>query len=103
MSDSLSPLERIAEMEGILERCSKAVASLSAELDHVDGMRDEMLRLFRYYGSAAWYEDRDLQLPESVKAGVLSEDLVYDEIIALRDAAFHMLELASDILKNRIA
>ena len=37
-----------------------------------------------------------------LKAGVLSEDLVYDEIVDARDASFRMLELATDILKNRI-
>ena len=31
-----------------------------------------------------------------------SEDAVYDEITALRDAAYRMLELAADILKNRM-
>ena len=41
-------------------------------------------------------------VPQGISAGVLSEDLVYDQIEAARDAAFRMLELAADILKNRI-
>ena len=58
--------------------------------------------LFSYYGSEAWYEDREGELPKDVPAGVLSEDLVYDQITAVRDAAFRMLDLSTDILKNRI-
>ena len=61
-----------------------------------------MIELFKYYGSEAWYEDREGKVPEGVKAGVLSEDLVYDAITNVRDTSFHMLELATDILKNRI-
>ena len=41
-------------------------------------------------------------LPEGIPAGVLSEDGIYDQITAVRDAAFRMLELSADILKNRI-
>ena len=46
---------------------------------------------------------QDAQFVLAVKpAGVLSEDSVYDQITEVRDAAIQMLELATDILKNRI-
>ena len=95
-------IRRIAEMEGYLNECAAASADLAEQLDRMDGLRERMTRLFAYYGSEAWYEDREGELPEDVPAGVLSEDLVYDQITAVRDAAFRMLELATDILKNRI-
>ena len=41
-------------------------------------------------------------LTADIKAGVLSEDLIYDEITDLRDAAIRMLALATDIMKDRI-
>ena len=101
--------DRISEMEARLKACAAATADLAAQLDRMDALREDMIALFRYYGSEAWYEDRDAWesagaagRPEGVSAGVLSEDLVYDEITEARDAAFHMLELATDILKNRI-
>ncbi len=49
-------------------------------------------------------DHRDLVLDQVLRppAGVLSEDLVYDQITAVRDAAFRMLDLSADILKNRI-
>ena len=94
--------DRIIEMEGCLNACVSATEDLDAQLDRMDALKERMTKLFAYYGSEAWYEDRDGELPEGIPAGVLSEDLVYDEITAIRETAIHMLELAADILKNRI-
>ena len=93
---------RIREMEALLDECGAATESLSAELTRMEALRGKMIRLFSYYGSDQWFEDREGDLPEGLKAGVLSEDAVYDEISEVRDLAFRMLELAADILKNRI-
>ena len=93
---------RIAEMEGYLNECTAATADLTAQLDRMESLREHMTRLFAYYGSADWYEDREGDLPDGFPAGVLTEDLVYDQITAVRDAAIQMLELSTDILKNRI-
>ena len=95
-------IERIREMEGYLNECAAVTAGLTEQLDRTDAVREDMIRLFSYYGSEAWYEDREGELPADVPAGVLSEDAVYDRITEIRDAAFRMLETATDILKNRI-
>ena len=95
-------LARMGQMEAALNACHRATEALGARLDDMDALKDDMTALFSYYGSAAWYGDREAPLPEGVSAGVLSEDLVYDEITAVREAAIHMLELATDILKNRL-
>ena len=95
-------IDRITEMEEYLNECTAATEDLTAQLERMEALRERMIRLFSYYGSEAWYEDRDCELPRDVPAGVLSEDLVYDQITAVRDAAFRMLDLAADILKNRI-
>ena len=101
--------KRVAEMETALSDCSKAVETLSAGLERMDELEPRMTALFRYYGSEDWYSDREewdraekTQLPEGFGAGVLSEDAVYDLITTSRDAAFHMLELATSILRDRI-
>ena len=93
---------RIREMENCLNEITAATADLNAQLDRTDDLREKMIRLFAYYGSGDWYEDREGELPEGMPAGVLSEDAVYDQITAVRDTAFRMLETAADILKNRI-
>ena len=95
-------IERIKEMEGYLNECTAATADLSAQLDRTDALREQMIKLSAYYGSEEWYEDCNGELPEGIHAGVLSEDAVYDLITDLRAAAIKMLELSTDILKNRI-
>ena len=89
-------------METILDECGEVLDELGHSLDHLKHLEGRMSQLFSYYGSEAWYEDRDLELPSDVKAGVLSEDLIYDTIIDTRDVSFRMLEMATDMLKNRI-
>ena len=95
-------LQRIGEMEKILNECTAATADLETQLDRMEQLKDPMTRLFSYYGSEPWYEDIEGDLPEGMPAGVLSEDGIYDQITAVRDAAFRMLELSADILKNRL-
>ena len=98
----MSQIARIERMEAALDECRRATAALDGQLSRMDALKERMTELFRYYGSEEWYADREATLPDGVRAGVLTEDLVYDEITAVREAAIHMLELATDILKNRI-
>lgn len=102
MSTEQEALRRIGEMETALNDCAEATAALTAQLDRMEALREPMTRLFSYYGSEAWYADRERTLPEGFRAGVLSEDAVYDQITDIRAAAFQMLTLATDILQNRI-
>ncbi len=95
-------IARIREMEAHLDECTAAVGALDNALERMTAMLDGMSELFEYYGSEEWYADREGDLPEGVKAGVLSEDLVYDTISDVRDLCFRMLETATDVLKNRI-
>ena len=95
-------IDRIQKMESYLNDCVAATKDLSDEVDRMVKLKNEMTELFNYYGSEDWYSDCEADLPEDVSAGILSEDLIYDEITDIRDVAFQMLELATDILKNRI-
>lgn len=95
-------LERIERMEAALDRSIAATETLGRALDEMEALREEMGALFRYYGSEDWFSDRELTLPPGTKAGVLSEDAVYDTLQALRDEAFRMLGLATEILRDWI-
>jgi hypothetical protein len=94
--------DRVGRMEAALDRSIAATAALGRALDEMEALREEMTALFAYYGSADWFADRELPLPPGIRAGVLSEDLVYDEITDLRGEAFRMLTLATEILRDRI-
>ena len=100
--DMKANLKRIEKMEAYLEECTRLNTELSLQLEKLEEAKKGLSELFSYYGSKKWYADREGELPQGFKAGVLSEDLIYDEIIKLRENAFEMLESATDILKNRI-
>ena len=95
-------LQRITEMEFNLGEINAAVVDLNNQIDRLQSLRERAKALYSYYGSEDWYEDRENKLPEGMKAGVLSEDLIYDSITELRDTAFTMLELGTEILKDWI-
>ncbi|MBR4502643.1 MAG: DUF4298 domain-containing protein [Clostridia bacterium] len=95
-------LKRIEDMENCLNECGEAVSSLREQLGRLNALREKAVRLYAYYGSEDWYADREKELPEGFRAGVLSEDAVYDSMTELRETAFLMLETGTDILKNWI-
>jgi len=99
---STKELDRIARMESYLNDVTTLTTKLQEQLDAMKAAESHAKELFSYYGSEDWHADRDLTLPEGFKAGVLSEDSVYDAITELRDAAFDMLELGTVILKTWI-
>lgn len=99
---STKELDRITRMESHLDEITALTTKLQEQLDAMKATESHANELFQYYGSEDWHADRDLTLPEGFKAGVLSEDSVYDAITELRDAAFDMLELGTDILKTWI-
>lgn len=99
---SKKEFDRITRMESHLDEVAALTAKLKEQLDALSAVESRAKELFSYYGSEDWHADRDLTLPEGFKAGVLSEDSVYDAITDLRDAAFDMLELGTDILKTWI-
>ena len=99
---STKELDRISSMETYLDEVTTLTTKLKEQLETMKAAESHAKELFSYYGSEDWHADRDLNLPEGFKAGVLSEDSVYDAITDLRDAAFQMLELGTDVLKTWI-
>ena len=93
-------LTRVASMEAYLDEVTVLTTRLQEQINAMKAAESHAKELFSYYGSEDWHADRDIELPEGFKAGVLSEDSVYDAITDLRDAAFDMLELGTDILKT---
>ena len=102
MPETDTSLIRIEQMESYLDETTALTAKLQEQLDALQSLKGHAQALFRYYGSEKWHADREMELPEGFKAGVLSEDSVYDAITDLRDAAFEMLELGTEILKDWI-
>ena len=95
-------IKRIQKMEESLNQCAKMTEELTSALSRLKGIQIQTQGLFDYYGSEAWYADRDMKLTADISAGVLSEDLIYDEITELRDLAIEMLEIGTEILRDWI-
>ena len=100
----MTRIERIQAMEALLDETSDAVEALANALEEYAAVQAKIRRLSRYYGSDQWYDDRAVddagRLPEDLKRGVLTEDLVYDVITGNRDNAIRMLEVGTEILKH---
>ena len=78
----MEQLERIKQMEDILDRSAAALAALSDGLEHYQAILPELQTLCEYYEGGLWMQDYDAdcagKLPPDLKRGVLSEDAVYD-------------------------
>ena len=101
----MNRIERIQAMEAILDEAGDAVEALANALEDYAAMQARLRKLSAYYGGEHWYADLDAdtqgKLPDDLKRGVLSEDLVYDVLTGNRDNAIRMLELATEILKDQ--
>ena len=100
----MNRIERIEAMEALLNETGDAVETLANALEDYAAAQAKIQKLSRYYGSDSWYADRDAddegKLPEDLKRGVLTEDLVFDVLTGNRDNALRMLEIATQILKS---
>lgn len=78
----MEAIERIREMEEILQGAKPVLARLDAALEDYAALREKLRALDRYYGGEVWRADlaRDEAglLPPALRRGVLSEDEVYD-------------------------
>lgn len=75
-------IERIQEMEAILDRVTKVMDELESKLSELEEIQPDIQKLEKYYTGKAWKSDFKLdeegKLPSELKRGVLSEDGVYD-------------------------
>lgn len=75
-------IERIKEMEAILDRVTKVMDELESKLAEFEALQPDIQKLEQYYTGKAWKRDfkfdEEGKLPADLKRGVLSEDGVYD-------------------------
>ena len=77
-------IERIQEMEEILDRASKIMKDLESNIAEFESLQSEIKELEKYYTGKKWKSDfkldEDGKLPQDLKRGVLSEDGICDLI-----------------------
>lgn len=101
----MEQIERIQQMEQMLDKATAAVNGLSAALDNYDEAREAIRALDEYYGSEAWKDDfradEEGLLPAGLKRGVLSEDGAWNLLADNRELIVRLLETATQILRDR--
>ncbi len=75
-------IERIRQMEEILDEATLLLDELEEKLADYEKLRPKIKKLEEYYTGRQWKDDIALdeagELPKDLKRGVLSQDAVYD-------------------------
>ena len=95
-------IERIEKNEARLDKISTSVKNLSIALDDFKKVSKDLSLLKKYYGSKSWFSDLDAyeqnKLP--VKAGVLSEDAVWNTLDDIDDLLKEMKKVVKEYSKK---
>ena len=89
--------ERIRKNEEKLDRIVEVVDRLATALFDFENIKKDIIDVNKYYGSNDWFNDKNLFEQGGVvdiKAGVLSEDAVWDVDVNIKE----LLEKMSEIL-----
>ena len=74
-------INRITENESRLDKVSKSLRNLEKALAEFEANQKDLEKLNKYYGSKTWFKDKEAYEKgkiKKVKAGVLSEDAVWN-------------------------
>ena len=78
----MTSIDRIREMEEILDEAAPAVEALCTALEAYENLYEKIRKLEGYYSGGQWMRDYEAdelgKLPKELKRGVLSEDAIYD-------------------------
>ena len=106
MNKQQRAVERIKQMEEILDEATVLIDELDGKLKEYERLMPKIKKLEEYYTSKLWKDDLALdeagKLPADLKRGVLSEDAVYDLIIENRELVIRMLKLTGSALENNV-
>ena len=93
-------VNRVTKNEERLDNINVSIKKLESALLEFEGNIKEIKLLNKYYGSKNWFKDKDdyenNKIPK-VKAGVLSEDAVWNMNEDIKDIISDMKEIISDI------
>ena len=100
----MEQVARIEKMEQFLNKSTDIIQQFSEVLEQFLQCQEGIEQLKQYYGSKEWYEDLEAydnrQLPQGLRCGVLSEDLIYDMLMEYHKLAIQMLEIGTGIVKR---
>ena len=95
---------RITKNEEKLDSVLSSVKNLEKALEDFKSNKKNIKALNKYYGSRKWFNDKDKyenkKIPQ-VKAGVLSEDAVWNMFEDIDDLLLEMQKIINDYKKNK--
>ncbi len=97
-------INRIKENEERLDKISFSISNLEKALDDFTKNINELALLNKYYGSKEWFKDKDDYEKgkiKNIKAGVLSEDAIWDLDEKTRDLINRMDGIVKLFNENR--
>ncbi|MBR0230180.1 MAG: DUF4298 domain-containing protein [Erysipelotrichaceae bacterium] len=96
--------ERITKNEERLDAAVESVRNLQEALEQFKANRKDISLLDRYYGSKAWLKDKEdweqKKIPQ-VKAGVLSEDAVWNLLEDIDEVMRDMNDVVRQYYRKR--
>lgn len=97
-------VERISKNEERLDRSLESVRKLEEALEQFKSCRKDLNLLDRYYGSKNWLKDKEdweqKKIPQ-IKAGVLSEDAVWDLLEEVDELIHDMNDVVRQYSKKK--
>lgn len=95
--------EHITIMENIMNSQQETINKLEQILQDLELQQQNYQKLIKYYYSEQrnqdLEDDENNLIPKDLCRGVLSEDAIFDLMSDYRQAALHMLEVATSMLK----
>lgn len=96
-------IERIKNNEEKLDKVLDIIKRLEEALDDFENSQNIIKELNDYYGSKEWFEDKgafETGKIERVKAGVLTEDAVWDLVIDINELLERMNKISRNLLNK---
>lgn len=90
-------IERITKNEERLDKIVNCLQKLEEDLNEFKSLKKDISLVNRYYGSSNWFKDKEAyerNLLPKIKAGVLTEDAVWDMNDDIKDLLKEMKMLA---------
>ena len=91
-------IDRISKNENRLDSVLNSIKELEKALEDFKSNKKNIVLLNKYYGSSSWFLDKDRyennKIPK-VKAGVLSEDTIWNMNEDIEDLISEMKEIIS--------
>ena len=96
-------IERITKNEERFDKVSESVKKLEEALTSFESTKKDLLLLKKYYSSKNWIKDKDVYEEKNlkVKAGVLSEDGIWNMLESIDEIMSDMKRIINDYEENR--